>query len=74
MINLNSMFNAMSEITYISKYISISLIKRSNFKQIANRLNDYCNDQDSQFYNNQWYQLVLDYTEGKSIKGTSTDI
>ena len=43
-------------------------IKKRHLKQIVDVINDFLNDQNSQFFYNQWYLMVLDIIEAKLFK------
>ena len=51
-------------------YIRVSLasIKKRHLKQIADHINDFLNDQNSQFFYNQQYLMALDIIETKLFK------
>ena len=61
---------------YFKNYLNIQIYQNHSHqkepfkikKQIASHMNDYRNGQDCHFYYNQWYQIVLDFTEIKSVK------
>ena len=41
---------------------------KNHLKQIADHINDFLNDQSSQFFYNQWYLMALDVIETKLFK------
>ena len=50
-------------------YITVSLASiKETFEKIADYINDFLNDQNSQFFYNQWYLVVLDITNTKLFK------
>ena len=50
-------------------YIRVSLASiKNHLKQIADHINDFLNDQSSQFFYNQWYLMTLDVIETKLFK------
>ena len=50
-------------------YITVSLASiKEAFEKIADYINDFLNDQNSQFFYNQWYLVVLDITNTKLFK------
>ena len=49
--------------------MSLASIKKKHLKQIADHINDFLNDQNSQLFYNQWYLTVLDIIETKLFKG-----
>ena len=52
-------------------YIRVSLasiMKKRYLKQIADRINDFLNDQNSHFFYNQWYLMGLDIINTKLFK------
>ena len=58
-INLNNYLK--DDLPNALSYIRVSLdsIKKKDLKQIADHVNDFLNDQNSQFFYNQWYLMAL---------------
>ena len=48
--------------------VLLASIKKRHLKQIADQINDFLNDQNSQFVYNQWYLIALDIIETKLFK------
>ena len=48
--------------------MSLVSIEKRHLKQIADHINDFLNDQNSQFLYNQWYLIALDIIETKLFK------
>ena len=48
--------------------MSLASIKKRHLKQIAYQVNDFLDDQSSQFFYNQWYLMAVDIIETKLCK------
>ena len=62
------MYVCMYVCLYVCMYVLLACLKKRHLKPIVDHINDFLNDQNSQFFYNQWYLMALDIIETKLFK------